>query len=808
MSNGTMLHNGDKMERRKIVVLGIAIAVIVCALTFPVHAAEPTTSVHIIKYASDGATILNETAVTYEWMKTNLPIQGDGITEFYLQGPVFDWPPGPWDPDETTNFKDKGAVKGTNVKDLCDLVGGMSPGDEIKVSASDGFSKWFNYTNVYEPQPRQGPIVLCWYKDGNYVPDYEEGMQIVFFADNSTNSEHKHVFGNWDMHECLAEKYWHNFSAVYPSTNGLSVKYVDEIAIYSNETTWNLELTGAINETMSKAAFEEGVVCHGVSYTDYKNRTWEGIPLWYLMGRVDDTVTHGSGAFNDTLADAGYDVTVIAGDGYSKTFNSTYLARNDSYIVACYLNGSELPEFDAKGKPLAPLKLVGPYLSGGQKVGNIVKIALDIAPAPSEGNLTLTGNETKVYTLDEIKAMPSYTAGGGFKKSSGAIVGPFTYKGVNITYLTGLVGGLTPSNSVKVTASDGYSMTYTYDQIMGDITTYNATTGEPEPDGHVTMVLAYEEGENPIPNEYGGPLRIAFVGPDSPITDGHFWIKWVNKIEILGGVEEWNLTLRGAITEVMDRSTFESGVGCHGASWTDDKNRTWKGMPLWYLVGWVDDAVKHDFNDTLADKGYNVTVIASDGYSKTFNSTFVKRNDNIILANELNGTALPEKYWPLRLVGPDLKKSEMVRNVVELRIPELMPHAFDTREPENAYPSIFGTHNGTIEPSATITVQKLFTYACPGTGGHAEYVKIWNSTGWNATAHWDGYEGDWHNVTFDEAFTLKAGETYNYTIRTGSYPQIIHAREFNATGGTITCTEFTDANGKIYDNWIPAIRLE
>ena len=668
------------MERRKILILGIAIAVIVCALTFPVHAAEPTTSVHVIKYASDGATILNETAVTYEWMETNLPVQGDGITEFYLQGPVFDWPPGPWDPDETTNFKDKGAVKGTNAKDLCDLVGGMSPGDEIKASASDGFSKWFNYTNVYEPQPRQGPIVLCWYKDGNYVPEYEEGMQIVFFADNSTNPEHKHVFGNGDMHECLAEKYWHNFSAVYPSTNGLSVKYIDEIAIYSNETTWNLELTGAINETMSKTAFEEGVACHGVSYTDSKNRTWEGIPLWYLMGRVDDTVTHGSGAFNDTLADAGYDVTFIAGDEYSKTFNSTYLVRNDSYIMACYLNGSELPEFDAKGKPLAPLKLVGPYLSGGQKVGNIVKIALDIAPAPSEGNLTLRGNETKVYTLDEIKAMLSYTAGGRFKKSSGAIVGPYTYKSVNVTYLAGLVGGLTPSNSVKVTASDGYAMAYTYDQIMGDLTTYNATTGEPEPDGPVTMVLAYEEGGNPIPSEYGGPLRVAFVGPDSPITDGHFWIKWVNKIEILGGVEEWNLTLRGAITEVMDRSTFESGAGCHGVSWTDSKGRIWKGMPLWLLAGWVDDANEHDFNDTLADKGYNVTVIASDGYSKTFNSTFVRRNDNIIVANELNGTALPEKYWPLRLVGPDLKKSEVLKNVVEIRIPELMPPQMQTEE--------------------------------------------------------------------------------------------------------------------------------
>jgi len=44
-------------------------------------------------------------------------------------------------------------------------------------------------------------------------------------------------------------------------------------------------------------------------------------------------------------------------------------------------------------------------------------------------------------------------------------------------------------------------------------------------------------------------------------------------------------------------------------------------------------------------------------------------------------------------------------------------------------------------------------------------------------------------------------------IRTGSYPQIIHAREKAVEGGIITCEEFVDANGRRYDDWIPAIRL-
>ena len=59
-----------------------------------------------------------------------------------------------------------------------------------------------------------------------------------------------------------------------------------------------------------------------------------------------------------------------------------------------------------------------------------------------------------------------------------------------------------------------------------------------------------------------------------------------------------------------------------------------------------------------------------------------------------------------------------------------------------------------------------------GTSGHTEYARIWNST-LNATATWQGYQSDWRNITFNDTFTLVANKTYNYTIRTGSYPQII-----------------------------------
>jgi hypothetical protein len=77
-----------------------------------------------------------------------------------------------------------------------------------------------------------------------------------------------------------------------------------------------------------------------------------------------------------------------------------------------------------------------------------------------------------------------------------------------------------------------------------------------------------------------------------------------------------------------------------------------------------------------------------------------------------------------------------------------------------------------------------------------------------AKAQWNGYTGDWHNISFNTSFTLYANQTYNYTIVTGSYQQIIQEQSHNATGGVITCSEFVDVNGQRHVEWIPAVRLE
>lgn len=133
---------------------------------------------------------------------------------------------------------------------------------------------------------------------------------------------------------------------------------------------------------------------------------------------------------------------------------------------------------------------------------------------------------------------------------------------------------------------------------------------------------------------------------------------------------------------------------------------------------------------------------------------------------------------------------------------------FDTGESTNPYPSIFGTHKGTIKPNQTTKVQNFYTYPCVGTGGHTVSVRIYGKE-IDKSAFWKGYGDDRHTITFDSSFSLEGGETYSYIIETGSYPQIHHASSLLTDNGWINCTEFVDANGrKNYNNWIPAIKLE
>ena len=176
-------------------------------------------------------------------MQSNLPVYGDGTTHYYSQGPTFN-ATDPWDDAEWQNVqtRDWGAVMGTNVADLCGLVGGGSPGDPIRVTGSDNVGRDFSYESVYHPNPRQGPLIVTWKKDGMYPGSgYDEGMRLIMLADakkntHGWNTSGWHVFGNADMRDSWEPLYWYNFTESgkeWPSSGGTSVKIVRYIRVFT-----------------------------------------------------------------------------------------------------------------------------------------------------------------------------------------------------------------------------------------------------------------------------------------------------------------------------------------------------------------------------------------------------------------------------------------------------------------------------------------------------------------------------------------------------------------------------------------------
>jgi hypothetical protein len=303
-----------------------------------------TTQIHVVKYANDGTTIIGETTKTYQWLEANLPVLGDGTTHYYHQGPVFVDNADPvveqqlrWNPGEDTSVeeKDNGAVKGTNLKDICDLVGGMNAGEKVKLKSSDGFSKTFAYENVYNYPARQGPMGITWYKDGQYVDSgYTDGLKLVFFADTSSNPWGYHVMGNYDWHESAAPEYWYYYSSgseQYPTTTGISVKYISDVLIFSDDAPpAPMPPVSAFS-----ASPVSGNVPLTVSFTDASTGTG---PLSYAWDFNNDGVT------DSTVQNPSY--TYSSAGTYTVKLTVTNAVSSDDEIKSGYITVTTAPVVD------------------------------------------------------------------------------------------------------------------------------------------------------------------------------------------------------------------------------------------------------------------------------------------------------------------------------------------------------------------------------------------------------------------------------------------------------------------------------
>jgi len=309
-------------------------------------------------------------------------------------------------------------------------------------------------------------------------------------------------------------------------------------------------------------------------------------------------------------------------------------------------------------------------------VALLLPLALE-ARAATAPLLEVTGPAgTKAFTLAELKKLRPAAGRAGTLNTVGRIVKPARFAGVALADVIAAAGGAGGAQDVVLTARDGYRLTYTRAQVTkGEFVAFDPATGDTLADHEpLTLILAWEQDGKPLAAA-DGPLRSVVVCPKGgALTDAHLSVKDVAKVTLVAAAAAgpWALALEGARVETIDQAAFESGAapGCHGATWKDAEGRAWSGIPLWLLVGWVDDARKHGtgaFADDLAT-GYDVELTGAGGARVALPGERVARNDGLLVAHRLDGAPLAGAAFPLRLTGSDAKDGDALDGIVTLAI--------------------------------------------------------------------------------------------------------------------------------------------
>ncbi len=499
---------------------------------------------------------------------------------------------------------------------------------------------------------------------------------------------------------------------------------------------------GGEEETVDLDTLEDMDFVEAVS--SYQNRfnNWKGLGTYGGVELRDIADLVGGMEEGDVM-------TVTASDGYyvNLSYEQVYtsaevLAVQGQVILAYEYNGSLMAEEDwPMVAVLAPDEAFsnddfnatapdGPEFDMLTSAGSMwVKLVSNITISALEEHdvvLTVEGSSTTLdFTLYDVQNLDSVTGNGSFIKSTGTVEGPFEFTGVELKALVDLVYS-GEDYSIEVVATDGYTMTYNYSQVENGTYEHYDASGTSLGFDDFTMVVAYAQDGSPLVDM---ALRIAIIDESEPITDGHFWAKYVRTVKVLAPIQEYTLEINGATFYEMDRPTFESVASCdyHALSWSFENEtgtHTYTGVALWTLVSAVDGADGPDteylFNDLLAFAGYSVRVTAEDGYNKVFTSMQVARNDSIIVANKLDGEPLPDGEWPLRIVGDWLPGSMKVGQVVNISLEGLQ-----------AVPDWELTLIGT----ETVTISAETLASTYYSGLHGPWFNYTDYGGWHAAYH-------------------------------------------------------------------------
>lgn len=168
----------------------------------------------------------------------------------------------------------------------------------------------------------------------------------------------------------------------------------------------------------------------------------------------------------------------------------------------------------------------------------------DTEDTTNEDEILLTIRDRGVnytYTLSDLEALESYSGSGQYIKTkllpdTVVLEDQYNYTGVSISSLLEDITVSDDPYQLNIISSDNWTTTFSMNKSLGEVDIYEEN-GNLTDKGTAVMIVAYKENRKYYseidPDNKVGPLRIAFVGEDTPITSSSLWAKMITTIDII-----------------------------------------------------------------------------------------------------------------------------------------------------------------------------------------------------------------------------------------------------------------------------------
>ena len=266
------------------------------------------------------------------------------------------------------------------------------------------------------------------------------------------------------------------------------------------------------------------------------------------------------------------------------------------------------------------------------------------------------GNESQNVTLDDMKNMDVVSGNSSFQNTYGNIGGEGLYKGVKVSDLIDLVGGMDDGFVIRVIAEDGYNQMFEKSKVYPNQTILDIQ-------GH--MILAFEY-ENQVVPDYEDGFRLAFLPEDgyysnadanattdpNPSAAGPQWVSNVIRIEVLENLYNSTLQLSETFLRTLPSISGEGGYLKTSGEIVGPFNFT--GVRLSILVQLFDEVPEDYVIIGRAGDGHSVeytkAIVEGDvnGYTPTKDS-LESINSTMVIAYEEEGNPITEG-GPLKIV--------------------------------------------------------------------------------------------------------------------------------------------------------------